>query len=214
MGQKINQGKNMQYPIPKDTLVFEEEIKKSRFITYLKHTEGLVNAKAFWQQIREQHPNARHHCWATVAAQPNNSQELGFSDDGEPSGTAGKPMLNCLLGSGIGEITAVVVRYYGGILLGTGGLVRAYSGGVQQGLKLLETELKVERKFYVLSFDYHQVNWIQNLCSNFDILINKQDFQEKVKFELGISDGKLATFKKALTEGSSGQLILKKLEIK
>ena len=203
----------MQYLTPKEAVIFEEEIKKSRFITYLQHTKGLDEAKAFWQKIRALHPNARHHCWATVAAQPNNSQELGFSDDGEPSGTAGKPMLNCLLGSEVGEISAVVVRYYGGVLLGTGGLVRAYSNGVQQALKLLQTELKIERKFYLLSCDYHQINWIQNLCRYFDILINKQDFQEKVKFELGISDGKLTPFKKALIEGSSGQLILQELEM-
>lgn len=203
----------MQYPIPKELIVFEEEIKKSRFITYLQHTEGLSEAKAFLHQIREQHPNARHHCWAAVALQPNNSQALGFSDDGEPSGTAGKPMLNCLLGSGIGEISAVVVRYYGGVLLGTGGLVRAYSNGVQQALKLLETTIKVERKLYRLFCDYHQINWIQNLCETFDIVIHAQEFQEKVKFELGISDVKLAPFKKILIEGSSGQLNLQSLEI-
>lgn len=136
----------MKYLIPQSAVVFEEEIKKSRFITYLQHAEGLEQAKAFWHSIKNQHPNARHHCWATVSLQPGNSQGLGFSDDGEPSGTAGKPMLNALLGSGIGEISAVVVRYYGGILLGTGGLVRAYGNGVQQALQLLQTSLKIERK--------------------------------------------------------------------
>ena len=114
-----------EYLIPKSAVVFEEEIKKSRFITYLQHTEGLEQAKAFWTEIKAQHPNARHHCWASVAGKPTDSQQLGFSDDGEPAGTAGKPMLSALLGSQIGEISAVVVRYYGGILLGTGGLVRA-----------------------------------------------------------------------------------------
>lgn len=66
-----------------------------------------------------------------MAGKPTDSQQLGFSDDGEPAGTAGKPMLSALQGSQIGEISAVVVRYYGGILLGTGGLVRAYGNGVQ-----------------------------------------------------------------------------------
>lgn len=134
-----------EYLIPKSAVVFEEEIKKSRFITYLQHTEGLEQAKAFWAEIKAQHPNARHHCWAAVAGKPTDSQQLGFSDDGEPAGTAGKPMLSALLGSQVGEISAVVVRYYGGILLGTGGLVRAYGNGVQQALKLLETERKVEQ---------------------------------------------------------------------
>ena len=132
-----------EYLIPKSAVVFEEEIKKSRFITYLQHTEGLEQAKAFWAEIKAQHPNARHHCWAAVAGKPTDSQQLGFSDDGEPAGTAGKPMLSALQGSQVGEISAVVVRYYGGVLLGTGGLVRAYGNGVQQALKLLETERKV-----------------------------------------------------------------------
>ena len=137
-----------EYLIPKSAVVFEEEIKKSRFITYLQHTEGLEQAKAFWAEIKAQHPNARHHCWAAVAGKPTDSQQLGFSDDGEPAGTAGKPMLSALQGSQVGEISAVVVRYYGGILLGTGGLVRAYGNGVQQALKLLETERKVERQLF------------------------------------------------------------------
>ena len=137
-----------EYLIPKSAVVFEEEIKKSRFITYLQHTEGLEQAKAFWAEIKAQYPNARHHCWAAVAGKPTDSQQLGFSDDGEPAGTAGKPMLSALQGSQVGEISAVVVRYYGGILLGTGGLVRAYGNGVQQALKLLETERKVERQLF------------------------------------------------------------------
>ena len=83
-----------EYLIPKSAVVFEEEIKKSRFITYLQHTEGLEQAKAFWAEIKAQHPNARHHCWAAVAGKPTDSQQLGFSDDGEPAGTAGKPMLS------------------------------------------------------------------------------------------------------------------------
>lgn len=147
-----------EYLIPKSAIVFEEEIKKSRFITYLQHTEGLEQAKAFWAEIKAQHPNARHHCWAAVAGKPTDSQQLGFSDDGEPAGTAGKPMLSALQGSQIGEISAVVVRYYGGILLGTGGLVRAYGNGVQQALKLLETERKVERQLFQVHCDYAQLN--------------------------------------------------------
>lgn len=74
-----------------------------------------LNKPNFWAEIKAQHPNARHHCWAAVAGKPTDSQQLGFFDDGEPAGTAGKPMLSALQGSQIGEISAVVVRYYGGI---------------------------------------------------------------------------------------------------
>lgn len=107
--------------IPAAPVSVVEEIKKSRFITLLAHTDGVAAAKAFVESVRADHPDARHHCVAWVAGPPDDSQQLGFSDDGEPAGTAGKPMLAQLMGSGVGEITAVVVRYYGGILLGTGG---------------------------------------------------------------------------------------------
>ncbi len=107
--------------IPAAPVTVVEEIKKSRFITLLAHTDGVAAAKAFVESVRADHPDARHHCVAWVAGPPDDSQQLGFSDDGEPAGTAGKPMLAQLMGCGVGEITAVVVRYYGGILLGTGG---------------------------------------------------------------------------------------------
>ena len=123
--------------IPAAPVTVVEEIKKSRFITLLAHTDGVAAAKAFVESVRADHPDARHHCVAWVAGPPDDSQQLGFSDDGEPAGTAGKPMLAQLMGSGVGEITAVVVRYYGGILLGTGGLVKAYGGGVHQVLLFL-----------------------------------------------------------------------------
>ncbi|MCK3657919.1 IMPACT family protein [Pasteurellaceae bacterium Pebbles2] len=202
----------MQYLVPKSAVIFEEEIKKSRFITYLCHVDGLTQARDFWLEIKALHPDARHHCWATVAAQPNNSQALGFSDDGEPAGTAGKPMLSALQGSQVGEIAAVVVRYYGGVLLGTGGLVRAYGGGVQQALKLLETAVKIERNFYQLRCDYAQVKWVQLLCEKHDVLIQGQDFQAEVTLVLGVSDDKLALFEQELVERSAGQLHLSAME--
>ena len=200
-----------EYLIPKSAVVFEEEIKKSRFITYLQHTEGLEQAKAFWAEIKAQHPNARHHCWAAVAGRPMDSQQLGFSDDGEPAGTAGKPMLSTLLGSQVGEISAVVVRYYGGILLGTGGLFRAYGNGVQQALKLLETERKVERQLFQVHCDYAQLNWIQISCEQHQIEIYQQDFQVQITLQLGISEDQIKPFEQALIERSAGTLKLEEM---
>ena len=98
--------------IPAAPVTFSEEIKKSRFITLLAHTDGVEAAKAFVESVRAEHPDARHHCVAWVAGPPNDSQQLGFSDDGEPAGTAGKPILAQLMGSNIGEITAVVGGFY------------------------------------------------------------------------------------------------------
>ncbi|NMC24511.1 MAG: IMPACT family protein, partial [Serratia sp.] len=153
------------YPVPAESVTFSEEIKKSRFITFLARTEGVEAAKAFIQDIRHQHPAARHHCWAFVAGAPDDSQQLGFSDDGEPAGTAGKPILSQLMGSGVGEITAVVVRYYGGIMLGTGGLVKAYGGGVQQALKQLTVQQKVPLAEFAVHCDYSQLQLVETLLS-------------------------------------------------
>ncbi len=101
------------YLIPSAPALFEEEIKKSVFITYLAHTPSVDAAKAFVDQIKAKHSDARHNCWGFVAGRPEDSMKWGFSDDGEPSGTAGKPILAQLSGSGVGEITAVVTRYSG-----------------------------------------------------------------------------------------------------
>ncbi|AWP54325.1 TPA: YigZ family protein [Haemophilus influenzae] len=202
-----------EYLVPKSAVVFEEEIKKSRFITYLQHTEGLEDARAFWVKIKQKHSNARHHCWAAVAGKPTDSLQLGFSDDGEPAGTAGKPMLSALQGSQLGEISAVVVRYYGGILLGTGGLVRAYGNGVQQALKLIEREIKVERTIFKLDCDYGQLNLVQQLCEKYQVEILSQDFQANIHLILGISEKTIEEFSSALTEKSSGRLVIQLLEI-
>lgn len=200
-----------EYFVPKSAVIFEEEIKKSRFITYLQHTNGLGEARAFWAEIKKAHPNARHHCWAAVAGKPTDSQQLGFSDDGEPAGTAGKPMLSALLGSNVGEISAVVIRYYGGILLGTGGLVRAYGNGVQQALKQLETEIKVERISFHLDCDYGQMGLVQLLCEKYQIEILSQDFQVQIHLTLGISEKMIEPFSIELTEKSAGRLIIQPL---
>lgn len=200
----------MEYFIPQQPVIFEEEIKKSRFITYLRHTEGMEQAKAFWAEMKMLHPQARHWCWATVAGMPRDSQQYGFSDDGEPSGTAGKPMLNYLLGSGLGEITAVVVRYYGGIQLGTGGLVKAYGGGVQQALLQVEKQRKVLRENYRLVCEYDQFNTVQHLINSYDIALLEQHFTDVIELNLAINPADVAPLSEQLTQRFSGKLQLNK----
>lgn len=162
------------YPVPAQMVSSSEEIKKSRFLSYIKRTTDKEAARAWIAAIRSEHPQARHCCWAHVAGHPDDSQCLGFSDDGEPSGTAGRPLLQLLQGSGLGEVTAVVVRYYGGIKLGTGGLVRAYSSGVAQLLKELPTlELQLGLPFRLVC-SYEEVALCQRLfeeahCSRIEV---------------------------------------------
>jgi uncharacterized YigZ family protein len=156
------------YLIPAQSVVFEEEIKKSVFITYLQHTPSVEAARSFVDEIKMKHHDARHNCWAFVAGRPQDSLLWGFSDDGEPSGTAGKPMLAQLAGSGVGELTAVVTRYYGGIRLGTGGLVKAYGGGVQSALKLLQTVEKKITTLRVLTLEYELISLTQSVIAQYD----------------------------------------------
>ena len=122
-------------------------------------------------------------------------------------------MLSALQGSQIGEISAVTVRYYGGILLGTGGLVRAYGNGVQQALKLLKTETKVERAPFRLDCDYDQLNLVRLLCEKYQIEILEQDFQLRVHLILGLSENIIVPFSTELSERSAGKLVIQPLLI-
>ncbi|GHD97406.1 MULTISPECIES: IMPACT family protein [Pseudocitrobacter] len=200
------------WPIPASPVTFTEEIKKSRFITLLAHTDGVEAAKAFVESVRAEHPDARHHCVAWVAGRPDDSQQLGFSDDGEPAGTAGKPMLAQLMGSGVGEITAVVVRYYGGVLLGTGGLVKAYGGGVQQALNQLTTQIKTPLTEYTLLCEYGQLSGIETLLGQFSGVIVTSDYQASVQLRVALPQAKVDAFTAKLADFSRGSLQLFAIE--
>lgn len=120
------------YSAPQSQAFIEYEEKRSRFITYLEPVSSRAQALEFLESLRLLYPDARHHCWVYVVGDPASAIELAFSDDGEPSGTAAKPMLNVLQHRGVGNCMAVVVRYFGGVKLGAGGLVRAYSTSISQ----------------------------------------------------------------------------------
>ncbi len=196
------------YPVPAQSIEISEEIKKSRFITLLAPTAGVDAAKAFVQQVKSQHPAARHHCWAFVAGPPNDSQQLGFSDDGEPAGTAGKPILGQLMGSGIGEITAVVVRYYGGIKLGTGGLVRAYGNGVQLALAQLPIIEKVPQAEFLLQCDYAQISLVEMLLQQVGGSIVQSEYGAAVDLRLTLPALGAAEIAERLYNQSRGSLVL------
>lgn len=119
---------------PHTSIRTEIEVKRSRFITALVRVDSEAQARAVVAAERAAYPDARHHCIAYVIGVPGAEPLRRSSDDGEPSGTAGRPMLETLVGAGVTDIVAVVTRYFGGTLLGTGGLVRAYGAAVQGAL--------------------------------------------------------------------------------
>ena len=156
-----------RFPIPAADAAapFQTEIiiRRSRFLTHCAHTPGMEAARAFVEQIRTKHADATHNCWAFVAGAPGHSGQVGFSDDGEPHGTAGRPMLQVLLHCGVGEITMVVTRWFGGVKLGTGGLVRAYTaaaGGALQNAELVSMRLVVDCRLRVPYAQFEQAQRI------------------------------------------------------
>ena len=200
------------YLIPAQLALFEEEIKKSVFITQLAHTPSVETAKAFVEQVKAQHSDARHNCWGFVAGRPEDSMKWGFSDDGEPSGTAGKPILAQLSGSGVGEITAVVTRYSGGIKLGTGGLVKAYGGGVQQALKSLQTiEKKITTKLLV-ELDYGFIAIVQALLPQFSAQEVETDYSEQVKMVVEIELRYVSDFTQTIINKSGAKALVTPLD--
>ena len=130
------------------------EIKKSEFIAYAYPVTSREDAMFHVEQLRGQYADARHHCWAYIIGDPNNTTSAGFDDDGEPNGTAGRPILNVLQHKAIGNIIIIVVRYFGGIKLGAGGLTRAYAGSAQAAVDEMVlcpyvpmTQLHIQAKF-------------------------------------------------------------------
>ena len=195
------------YLIPLQSVTFEEEIKKSHFITYLAHTASIEAAKQFINEVKLAHPSANHHCWGFSAGRPTDSMLWGFSDDGEPSGTAGKPILAQLTGFGVGELTAVVVRYFGGIHLGTGGLVKAYGGGVQQALTLLTTQQKIITSELFLCCDYNQISLVESLLSEYSGTQLKADYAQQVSMHLALDSRIVAEFSTKLVNRSGGRIV-------
>ncbi|ACA84324.1 YigZ family protein [Shewanella woodyi] len=197
------------YRIPSAELIIEEEIKHSRFISFLFHCQSYEELKCALTNIKADYPGANHYCYAFVAAEPGNTLAMGSSDDGEPSGSAGRPMLATLQGADVGEIGAVVVRYFGGTKLGVGGLVRAYSSGIKQGLTQLETQLKQIRYPGLLVCDYNQLKDVEYLLAQYDGVIEERDFMEKVTLNFAIPKRFQTELNRDLATMSQGLLAAK-----
>ncbi len=175
-----------RYPVPGATHRVQDEIRRSRFITTVSRVSTPEEAQAFIRGIRAEFPDATHHCWAYVVGPPGSTAQVGMSDDGEPHGTAGRPMLNALLHGGVGDIAAVVVRYYGGTNLGTGGLVRAYGGGVAHALGTLMTIERVDYVALTVSVEYARLTALEQLLPAFETQVADRRFGEGVTLDLQV----------------------------
>lgn len=199
---------SVRYPIPGACHQVEVEILRSRFITTVGYTPTVVAARDFIDDVRNRFADASHNCWAYVIGPPGSTGQVGLSDDGEPHGTAGRPMLTVLLHSGIGDICAVVTRYFGGALLGKGGLVKAYSGGVQLALADLPRSERIPKTQLLVVIDYAAVTPFQRLAPTYEAEILKQDFAVDASFELLLPVEQLPDFTAALLELTNGQVLV------
>ena len=175
------------YFVPAKPVVVETEIKKSRFIAWLAPASSRAQALEFIQSTRQKYPDATHHCTAFIAGAPQGGAAIACDDDGEPSGTAGKPMLNVLMHKGVGEIVAVVVRYFGGIRLGAGGLVRAYSAAVQSACEQLPLIKRVTLLKGVIQCDYSQEQSVRHCMEQFDAQLIGCHYGERVTIDVAVS---------------------------
>lgn len=159
----------------------EIEVKRSKFITYIAHTPDKTTSDLFIESIQKLHPKANHNCWARIAGLRDNLSCRQSNDDGEPKGTAGKPMLNVLEHSDLCEITVVVTRYFGGIKLGAGGLVRAYSQAVQEAIELLPVSEYLAKFNFTVQLSFDMVSDVERLIANSGATIVNREWESELK---------------------------------
>ena len=182
--------------------------KKSRFIATVRLVESEEEALTFIEEMKKKSGDARHNCY--VYSVGMNREYTRCSDDGEPSGTAGRPMLDVILGEDIYNVAVVVTRYFGGILLGTGGLVRAYSKAVQEGLK----NSRIIQKKYGISLevttDYTGIGKIQYIAGERKLPVLDSEYTDKVVMKLLVPADETEAVRKAITEGTNGRAGMQK----
>lgn len=180
-------------------------IRRSRFFTSLARAASRDQAMAFVQEVRTLHPGATHHCWAFNAGAPSSTAHVGMSDDGEPHGTAGRPMLTVLLHSGVGEVVAVCARYYGGVKLGTGGLARAYAGGVRRALEACPRIEKVERVPISVVVTYDAADSVERALAALDAVVTERDFAAEVRYRCLIATDRRSELAAAIADVTAGR---------
>lgn len=203
MGMSTN-----RYLIPAQRTRVEEEYSRSRFITTIGHAPTVEAARAFIAEVSAEFANASHNCWAYVVGAPGSTAQNGMSDDGEPHGTAGRPMLTVLLHSNVGEVAVVVTRYFGGTLLGKGGLGRAYSGGVQLALRELPTVERVEKCIVETVIDYSALAPIKRMLPAHEAEIVGEEFAQDVTLRIELPELNREELVAEIVEITNGQALI------
>lgn len=195
-----------QRPAAGEIVEHEIEIKRSRFITLIGRATTEAEARTLIDGARDRFPDARHHCSAYIYHVDGSNPVERSSDDGEPSGTAGKPMLDVLKGSGLLDICAVVVRYFGGIKLGAGGLVHAYGGAVSETMEQVEPVTRALRELYTVEVSHAEAGRLEAELRNRGVDMVDTAYGQAVTFTVSVEPGgeeELAATLSALTQGEA-----------
>lgn len=185
--------------------IFEAEIteKKSRFIATIAPVSSEEEAVSFIKDMKKKYWNARHNCSAYIIG--TQQQLVHSSDDGEPQGTAGKPILSVLSGRKLYNVVAVVTRYFGGVLLGTGGLVRAYSSAVEECLSKAVLKEMIEASRVKIEASYNDAGKLQYLFSQNNITVLSADYTDVVTFDILLASGTEDFIIKKITEATQNR---------
>ena len=184
--------------------------KKSRFIAEVHPVTSEEEAMEILEQTRKQYWDARHHCWAYIIGRNPAAERM--SDDGEPAGTAGKPILDIIMKSGIYNCLIIVTRYFGGTLLGTGGLIRAYQAASKEGLEHSTVLSVSDGVLAQIDADYNSIGKIQYICSETDIDILKTEYTENVYMEMIVQAENYGQFVQKITDAFSGKISVVKIQ--
>jgi uncharacterized YigZ family protein len=194
-----------RYPVPAEKHRAEQTIDRSRFICTLERVSSPSGAQRFLREMNDEFPDATHNCWAYLIGAPGSTDRIGMSDAGEPHGTAGRPMLTVLQHSGVGDIAAVVTRYYGGTNLGTGGLVKAYGGTVQLALATMPRAERIEYARMTVTVGYDAIAAVQQLLARFESAAESEEYAEKATFRLRVPLSRVSALRTALLDATSGR---------
>lgn len=201
--------KTTRYTIPVGRLRCETEVKRSRFIATLQEAATAEAAQNFVAEMKAEFPDANHNCWAYLVGPPGSSDRIGLSDDGEPHGCAGKPMLTCLQHSGLGDVVIVVTRYFGGTKLGKGGMVKAYTAATQAALDQCPRSEQIDWRVLEVCFDYALAKQLELCLADFEAETLSTEYADKVSMRLRLPHERLSDFEQKFNDLSSGQGQLK-----
>lgn len=199
------------YPVPASEAEVELRFKNSRFIGTAAPASDVDEAKAYINSIRTRFPDASHHCYA-FAAGFGATVVHGMSDDGEPSGTAGRPMLAVVKGAGLGDVAVVVTRYFGGTKLGTGGLVKAYTETVQAVLAAIERVEKIETIGVLVELAYEAYEVCKRHIEALGAQIETEDFGAHVELILRLDEERFAELRTTLQDATSGRALVERID--